>query len=87
MKTLIIISLFLAGCGTMERAEIRPDGSTVWIPIMRVKSFARDFDYSETIADTNGIIRTIHYSSKGTTANVIGASAQMLGAMSNLSPF
>ena len=81
------LAICLTGCGTMERAEIQPDGSVEWIPIMRVKSFARDFDYSETITYTNGIVKSIHYSSKGTTANVIGASAQMLGAMSNLSPF
>ena len=93
MKKLINIVLLtlaicsLAGCGTMERAEIQPDGSVVWIPIMRVRSFARDFDYTETISDTNGIIKSVRYSSKGTTASVIGAGAQLMGAAASMSPF
>jgi len=85
LLTLAICSL--AGCGTMEKAVVQPDGSVVWQPIMRVRSFARDFDYTETTQTTNGTIKSVRYSSKGTTASVIGAGAQLLGAASALSPF
>ena len=93
MKTLIITlsDLFLTGCGTMYKLVEQPDGSYKEVPIMRVRSLARDFDFEETkskLIGTNIIeITKTRYSSKGTTASVIGASANLMGAVSTLSPF
>ena len=88
MKTILItiLVILLAGCGTLYKAEIQPDGSTKWIPIMKIRSVARDLTYSKTTTDTNGTITTIQYSSVGTTAGIIGAGAQLMGAASSLSP-
>ena len=80
-----------SGCGTMYKMEEMPDGTFKEIPVMRVKSLARDLSYScvETTTTSNGTvtIKSETYSTKGTTAGIIGAGAGLLGAASSLSPF
>ena len=70
----------------MEKAVMQPDGTVVWVPIMRVKTFLRDLEYSETTKETNGVIKTVTYKSTGTTSSIIGESSKLLGAASSLSP-
>jgi len=87
---MIVASLLITGCGTMSRMELQADGSYKEIPLMNCKTFARDLSYSytETITSPDGTVtvKSEQYSTKGTTAGIIGAGAGLLGAASNLSP-
>ena len=92
MKKLIITialmsTIWLSDCGTISKIEKQDDGTYKEIPIKTCKTFARDLTYSETTTDSDGTIHSVTYSTKGTTASVIGAGAQLAGAVSNLSPF
>ena len=86
----ILLTICLAGCGTMEKAVVQPDGSIKYIAIMRCRTFARDLHFKETTTTTqpngNIIIKSIEYSSVGTTGDIIGKSAQLAGAVASMSP-
>ena len=88
---IIFIMFCLQGCGTLSRMEKDETGKYVEVPIMTCRTLARDLTYSKTKTTTltNGtvIVESETYTTKGTTAGVIGAGAQLLGAASNLSPF
>ena len=88
--TALLIVFALLSCGTMYKMEIQEDGTYKEVPIMAVKSFARDMTYSKTTTEYIGtnrfIVTSETYSCKGTTANVIGASAKLAGAFADMMP-
>ena len=92
MKTILltILVMTIAGCGTMSKMELQADGTFKEVPIMTCKTFARDLSYSRikttTKKDGTIVIESETYTTKGTTAGIIGAGAGLLGAASSLSP-
>ena len=86
----ITLAFCFSGCGTMQRAVIQPDGSVKFVPIMKCDTFARDLYYNQTDIEFIGlnhfIIHSTTYSTKSVTANVISSTAELFGALSNLSP-
>ena len=87
---IMLLGFLLCGCGTLSKMEKQPDGTYKEIPIMSCKTLARDLTYSRTKTTTlsNGtvIVESETYTTKGTTAGVIGSGAQLIGAAASMSP-